>query len=41
MGYRVFGLKIMEEYLTKPEWAEQDYEDIANYTIASWKEAKQ
>lgn len=37
----VFGLKIMEEYLTKPEWTEQDYEDIANYTIASWKEAKQ
>lgn len=35
-----FGLKIMEDYLTKAEWTEQDYEDIANYAISSWKEMK-
>lgn len=31
------GLKIMEEYLTKPEWTQADYEAIADYAIEQWK----
>ncbi|MFV0399344.1 MAG: extracellular solute-binding protein [Oscillospiraceae bacterium] len=33
-----FGAYVMENYLTKAEWAEADYEDIANYAVSSWKE---
>lgn len=35
-----FGLKVMEEYLTKGEWTESDYEAIADYAIATWIEMK-
>lgn len=34
------GLKIMEEYLIKPEWTEEDYNAIADYGISTWKEMK-
>lgn len=33
-----FGLKIMEDYLTKAEWTEEDYAAIADYAITSWAE---
>ena len=32
------GLEIMEKYLTKAEWTEDDYNAIADYAIAKWKE---
>lgn len=35
-----FGAYVMENYLTKPEWTDADYEDIANYAVSSWKELK-
>ncbi|MDR0910968.1 MAG: extracellular solute-binding protein [Spirochaetaceae bacterium] len=35
-----FGLKIMESYLTKATWTEQDYSDIADYGIQMWKQMK-
>ena len=34
------GLKIMEDYLTKKDWTQKDYEDIADYAIAKWKEMR-
>jgi len=34
----VVGLEVMEKYLTKPQWTEQDYEAIADYGISKWKE---
>lgn len=34
------GLEIMEKYLTKADWAEEDYNTIANYAITKWKEMK-
>lgn len=33
-----FGQKMMESYLTKADWTEQDYEDIASFAVSSWKE---
>ena len=33
----IVGTKIMEEYMTKENWTEEDYEDIANYTVENWK----
>ncbi len=35
----IFGLEIMEKYLTKPDWTRDDYEAIADYGISSWKNA--
>lgn len=32
-----FGLEIMEKYLTKEKWTEDDYDDIADYGVSSWK----
>lgn len=32
------GLEIMEKYLTKAEWTEEDYNAIADYAISSWKQ---
>ena len=32
------GQKVMENYLTKEAWEEQDYQDIADYAIAQWKD---
>lgn len=32
------GLEIMEKYLTKAEWTDDDYNAIADYAIAKWKE---
>ena len=34
------GLKIMEEYLTKADWTQADYEAIADYAIEQWKAMK-
>lgn len=34
----VVGLYIMENKLTKAEWTEEDYEDIANYAVDQWLE---
>lgn len=31
------GLRLMEQYLTKPDWTVQDYTDIANYAIETWQ----
>lgn len=31
------GLEIMEKYLTKEKWTEDDYDAIADYGISSWK----
>lgn len=36
----VVGLKIMEEYLTKADWTQADYEAIADYAIEQWKAMK-
>ncbi len=33
----IVGTKIMEEYMTKENWTEEDYKDIANYTVENWK----
>lgn len=35
------GLRIMEQYMTKAQWEEQDYNDIADYAISTWKEMRQ
>lgn len=35
-----FGLRLMEEYLIKPDWTEEDYAAIADYGISSWKELR-
>jgi raffinose/stachyose/melibiose transport system substrate-binding protein len=32
----VMGLRLMENYLTKPVWTEADYNDIADYAIEQW-----
>lgn len=32
-----FGLEIMEKYLTKEKWTEDDYSSIADFGISSWK----
>ena len=34
------GGKIMEEYLTKADWTQEDYEAIADYAIEQWKAMK-
>ncbi len=34
------GLEIMEKYLTKENWTEEDYEAIADYGISKWNEMK-
>jgi raffinose/stachyose/melibiose transport system substrate-binding protein len=34
-----FGQKMMESYLTKAAWTDQDLEDIANFAVSSWKQA--
>lgn len=34
------GLKIMEDYLTKTDWEENDYNDIACFAIEKFKELK-
>ena len=34
------GQYIMENYLTKAEWTEDDYKDIANYGVTKWIEMK-
>lgn len=34
------GLQIMEKYLTKAQWTSDDYNAIADYGIAKWKEMK-
>jgi raffinose/stachyose/melibiose transport system substrate-binding protein len=36
----VVGLRIMENYLTKPVWTETDYQDIANYAVDQWIKLK-
>lgn len=36
----VVGLKIMEDYLTKPTWTNDDYNAIAQFAIDKWKELK-
>ena len=33
----ILGAKIMEEYLTKSEWNEQSYSDLADFAIEQWK----
>ncbi|MDR3161980.1 MAG: hypothetical protein LBU28_10245 [Spirochaetaceae bacterium] len=32
----VVGLRLMENYLTKPTWTAEDYNDIADYAIDQW-----
>lgn len=34
----VFGQEVMEKYLTKAEWTDADYNALADYGIAKWKE---
>lgn len=34
----IVGLKIMESYLTKAAWTDADYNAIADYAIAQWKD---
>jgi raffinose/stachyose/melibiose transport system substrate-binding protein len=36
----VVGLRVMENYLTKPQWTEGDYNDIADYAITEWLKLK-
>ncbi len=36
----ILGGNIMENYLTKTEWTDQDYTDIANFAIDKWVEMK-
>jgi raffinose/stachyose/melibiose transport system substrate-binding protein len=36
----VVGLRVMENYLTKAQWTEDDYNDIADYAIAEWLKLK-
>lgn len=33
----IVGTKIMEDYMTKENWTEDDYDAIADYTVESWK----
>lgn len=37
-GGDTVGLEIMEKYLTKETWTEEDYGSIADYAISKWKE---
>ncbi|MDR3114191.1 MAG: ABC transporter substrate-binding protein [Treponema sp.] len=32
------GALLMEQYLIKPEWTQKDYEDIADFGVATWIE---
>lgn len=34
------GLEVMEKYLTKEKWTEEDYGAIADYAIKQWKDMK-
>ena len=34
------GMKIMESYLTKENWSESDYNDVANFAIETYKNMK-
>lgn len=34
----VVGLKLLESYMNKATWTTDDYNDIADYAIAQWKE---
>ncbi len=36
----ILGLEIMENYLTKDKWDEEDYDAIAKYGISKWKELR-
>jgi raffinose/stachyose/melibiose transport system substrate-binding protein len=36
----VVGLKLMEDYLTKAQWTEADYEAIADYAVNEWIKLK-
>jgi raffinose/stachyose/melibiose transport system substrate-binding protein len=36
----VLGLRIMENYMTKPVWTAADYNDIADYAIDQWIKLK-
>lgn len=36
----VVGLYLMENYLTKADWSEEDYRDISAYAIDQWKQMK-
>ncbi len=36
----VLGLEIMEKYLTKENWTDEDHTNIADYAISKWKEMK-
>ncbi|MEA5030948.1 MAG: ABC transporter substrate-binding protein [Sphaerochaeta sp.] len=33
----VVGLRLMERYLTKPNWTAQDYKDIVDYAVQNWQ----
>lgn len=37
----VVGKELMERYLTKQEWTEEDYQSIADFAIEKWKQMKQ
>ncbi|MDR2552782.1 MAG: extracellular solute-binding protein, partial [Treponema sp.] len=37
----VVGLKLMEDYMTKPVWAAADYEAIADYAVDQWIKLKE
>ena len=39
-GSSTVGQEIMEKYLTKETWTEEDYNSIADYAISKWKEMK-
>jgi alpha-amylase/alpha-mannosidase (GH57 family) len=34
----IVGKKLYESYMTKEQWTEQDYSDIADYAIKQWIE---
>ncbi len=36
----VVGKQLMEQYLIKEQWSENDYSDIADFAISKWKEMK-
>lgn len=39
-GQEVFGKILMEQYLIKEGWTEEDYDTIANYSVEQWKAMK-
>lgn len=39
-GGDTVGLEIMEKYFTKEAWTDADYNAIADYAVAKWKEMK-